>query len=582
MRTIFTKNNFSKVSNQRGQAVMISLLVFMSVSLSTIFAVSMPVLEHIKIARSSYISKQNFYASESLTEDISYRLRNALPVSSSETLIVGDSIASASVVTVNNNKTIESTSQDDGLFRKVKATLTTTTGIAFYYGLQAGTGGFVMANNASVIGNVYANGNISGGTVTGTAIAANSAAQFADQTNTSSTTPTQSIIFRNTAGTQDFAQSFQVSTTSSIQKIQLYLKKVGSPADATVRIVTNNNGSPSTTNILSTQGTLSASLVTTNYGWIEIVLPAPAQLTASTTYWFVIDNSTQSTSNYYQIAANTEYINGTGKIGAYSGTWSTTSPSGLDGAFIIYLGGSYSSISNTSVGVDAWAHTITGGSVGGIKYCQSGSNCDTTKSDPSPQGYPISDANIAEWKDDALAGGTISSFTATSTSHLGPKKITGDLTINNNNTLYIDGAVWVVGNITVDNGATIRLPASFDTASGIIVSDGRVSIGNNSTFSGSGQTGSYIMVLTTSDCPTNPSCSGANAIELSNNGGAVLLNAQNGTLHISNNGGAKETIAKTILMDNGATVTYESGLLNANFSSGPGGTFSIDSWQEIE
>lgn len=140
----------------------------------------------------------------------------------------------------------------------------------------------------------------------------------------------------------------------------------------------------------------------------------------------------------------------------------------------------------------------------------------------------------------------------------------------------------MVGNIIVDNGATVRLPASYGTASGIVVSDGRVSIGNNSNFSGSGQTGSYIMVLTTSDCPTSVSCSGNNAITLSNNGGAVILNAQNGTLHINNNGGAKEAVAKRILMDNGATVTYESGLSDVNFSSGPGGTFSIDSWQEIE
>lgn len=554
----------------------------MGVSVAIISAVSLPVIEHYKIVTSSYTSKQSFYTAEALNEDILYRLNHGVNISSTESLTINGATANADISNISGGKEITILSEKDSYERSLLSRVTNAVGVSFNYGMQVGTGGIVMANNASVIGNVYANGNISGGSVTGTVIAANSAAQFSDQSNIGSTTPTQSIVFRNASGSQDFAQSFQVSTTSHVQKIQLYIKKVGTPSNATVRIVSNSGSSPSSTNLLTTQGTLSASLVTTSYGWVDIVLPSTAQLNAGTTYWFVIDNSTQSTSNYYELAANTQYSSGNAKVGAFSGTWNNTSPAGLDAYFSLYLGGAYATISGVTIGSDAWAHTITGGTVSGTKYCQVGTGCNTSREDPAPQGYPVSDANITKWKEDASAGGTLSSFTATSSSRLGPKKITGNLTIPNNGTLYLDGAVWVAGSITINNGATVRLSSSYGNSSGILLSDGKVIIGNNSSFIGSGQSGSYIMVLTTSDCPTSPSCSGGNAIELSNNAGAVILNAQNGTLNINNNGGTKEAVAKTILMGNGATVTYESGLSDLNFSSGPSGSFSIDSWQEIE
>lgn len=162
---------------------MLTLLVFLSISVSTIFAVSLPVIQHVKIARDSYTSKQSFYAAESLNEDLLYRLNHNLSVSTTETLTVGDASVTADITNVSGGKEITVLSEQDGIERKIKSSVQNTVGVSFNYGLQVGTGGFTMANNASVIGNAYVNGNISGGSITGTAIAANSAAQFSDQSN---------------------------------------------------------------------------------------------------------------------------------------------------------------------------------------------------------------------------------------------------------------------------------------------------------------------------------------------------------------------------------------------------------------
>jgi hypothetical protein len=90
------------------------------------------------------------------------------------------------------------------------------------------------------------------------------------------------------------------------------------------------------------------------------------------------------------------------------------------------------------------------------------------------------------------------------------------------------------------------------------------------------------MIVTTSDCPISASCGGRYAMDISNNVESILVNAQKGTIRMSNNASAKGVTAHTLYLDNNAVVTYESGLANVNFSSGPGGSWDIISWKEIE
>jgi len=254
------------------------------------------------------------------------------------------------------------------------------------------------------------------------------------------------------------------------------------------------------------------------------------------------------------------------------------------GAFVtgsaISAGGLIADVSVGTTGVDeAWAETVTGTSVTGPLYCQSGSGnnktCDTSRLNPETQPYPISDSEIDEWKAEAEAGGIIEgNYAVSGAESLGPVKITGNLTFGNNATLKLTGKVWVVGNITTSNNSIIKVDASYGPDSEVIFCDGNASLSNNTSFQGSGTEGSYILLLSNS--------SSDNAISVSNNAGAVILNAQKGGITFSNNSGANQATASRIFLDNNAVITYESGLVDVNFKSGPGGGYELNSWEEVE
>lgn len=475
--------------------------------------------------------------------------------------------------------------------RTVQVTITTgTTNVSFNYGAQMGEGGLVMDNNSTINGNVYSNGDIigaSGTRITGTAVSANGAALTADQTNNSPTPPPNSIIFRNASASADAAQSFQVSTDGPVNKVELYLRKVGAPSNFTaIRITNDNSGNPGATTIAS--GSLNASTITTNYGWVTASFSTNPQLTSGTTYWLVLDAASTSSSNYYDWGANTSYSNGQAKTGVYSGgPWSAT---GTDGYFNLYLGGLTHTIDSMIVGANAKAHSVTNSTITGTNYCQTGSGnnkaCDTSQPDPTSVALPLSAGNITDFENEAANGNSMGSQTINgTTTTIGPAKINGDLTVTNGGVLTLNGTVWVTGNINVSNNATIRLAAGYGSASGVILAGvsgssavGNINLSNNVILLGSGTTGSYLMMLSEKDDPVNT------AITLSNNASSVILYAGTGVIDVSNNGGAKEITGYKIHLNNNASITYDSGLASALFSSGPGGGWELtrQSWQLLQ
>jgi len=564
--------------------MIIAVMLFVFVATIIILGITNPIVRHISMATSMVVSKESLYAAEAGIEDVIYRLESGLPTASSQTLTIGNYSAVTTITDEIGSKVITATGDANDYFRKIETEIAAGVGASFFYGLQTGTGGIAMSNNAVVNGNVYSNGNISGSNgarITGSAYAANTAALNTDQANDLPMPPASTIQFGHSSAQEDLAQSFGVSQTLPINKIAVYIRKISTPGNLTARIVTNNGGNPSTNTLA--QGTLSASLVTSSLGWIEVPLSSNPELVSGQTYWLVLDGGNNS-SRYYIVGANGDYSNGNAKVGKYGSTWNDTSPSGLDAYFKIFLGGLTASIDNIIVGSgstgDARAHTVTNSTVHGALYCQSGSgnnkSCDTSLPDPSPESFPISDSNIEEWKDAAEAGGVISGDVSlsSSSSSLGPKKINGNLTTTNNHILNVTGTIWVTGNINISNGAVVRLSPSYGSNSGVIISDGTIDVSNNATFSGSGQSGSYVLLVTTSNS--------GSAINVSNNAGTVVLNAQKGTINFANNAGAKSATGSQINMSNGATITYESGLINVNFSSGPSGGFDILNWKEIE
>ena len=75
----------------------------------------------------------------------------------------------------------------------------------------------------------------------------------------------------------------------------------------------------------------------------------------------------------------------------------------------------------------------------------------------------------------------------------------------------------------------------------------------------------------------------SSAIEISNNASGAIYYASRGIANVNNNASnVKEVTAYRLILANGASISYESGLESAAFSSGPGGGWEINSWNETE
>lgn len=120
----------------------------------------------------------------------------------------------------------------------------------------------------------------------------------------------------------------------------------------------------------------------------------------------------------------------------------------------------------------------------------------------------------------------------------------------------------------------------------MVISDKYIGISNNGTFRGSGQSGSYLMLLTTSNCDgsfSSPDCNSNNsAIDLHNQAVGVIFYAPNGMIFLHNGVNITEATGYKLKLDNTASITYDQGLANAQFSSGPGASWQINNWKEVE
>ena len=84
------------------------------------------------------------------------------------------------------------------------------------------------------------------------------------------------------------------------------------------------------------------------------------------------------------------------------------------------------------------------------------------------------------------------------------------------------------------------------------------------------------MLLSTYTHATDP------AIDVLNNAEGAILYASNGILHLHNNIKISEGTAYQVSLDNNAAIQYQSGLRDTSFSSGPGGSWEILEWKEVE
>ena len=155
--------------------MLISVVFFLFITLAIISGLVSPTVRELKNAGVNLGSKKSYFLAESGGEDALYRILNNLPIEESETLVLDSNEATTTITDVDSHtKQIISLGDVSNYQRKTVLSLSTDEGISFNYGMQVGTGGLTMNNNATINGNVYVNGNITdnnSGKVIGTAIA---------------------------------------------------------------------------------------------------------------------------------------------------------------------------------------------------------------------------------------------------------------------------------------------------------------------------------------------------------------------------------------------------------------------------
>lgn len=610
---------------ERGFATIVGVMAVLALSLIFSGGFLYTTISSTKSLTNEINSEQGYYASEAGIEDAIYRIKNGKNIGSQTVLAVGSAVATTTIATVGQTTTITAEGALARATRRVQTELTLSTQQSdFYYGVQIGAGGLVMKQNSVINGSVYSDGTITctssctGTKIMGDAWVAGGAAATADQSST-----TQNADQSVGAAQHDVAQSFRPSVNGVLSYVSLYLKKTGNPANVTVRVISDKSGEPDGPAQVVASGTLTASSVGSTYAWIDIGFSSTPTLDNTETYWIVIDGGSDM-SNYFVWGYDTAnpYANGQAK---HSPDWSVGNPTwtnvngsaNSDLAFKAYLAGAATMIDGLLVTGDARANTIQNSQVCGDAYYTAidassltflnspGSPCSlpytpgtahTPVADPPTIPMAISQANIDTWEAAATAGGIIAGpYSPPNGTTFGPVKINGNLNLTTNGAIYyINGPVWVVGDILVDNNVKVVLSPGFGTLSTVVIADnpaqqstaGSIIVQNGVRICGSAgynagtntcnpSNGSYIMFLSTYNGADD-------AIQLKNNSDGAIFYASAGTLQVEQTASAKQITGYKIELENNAAITYESGLLGVDFSSGPSAGWAITGWKEIQ
>jgi Tfp pilus assembly protein PilX len=586
---------FSASRDERGQILLAALTIALVVLLVGVGVTAFAAANYRFVKRAQFEEQALSLAEAGIEHAIRQLNLNSTYGGETDTPF-GPGVFTVTVTGSGQQRTIEATgsvpdSQTPRAQRTIRVTASiSSTSVQFFYGVQVDSGGLSMGNNARVNGNVYSNGSIVGGngaTIMGDAIVAS---ELGDEPEVAWEEHNADQFFATSSSNRDIAQSFIATESGTVPQVAVFLGKVGNPSsNITLRLTADNSGRPATSSLAS--GTINRASVGITPSWVYVSFSSPPNVISGTKYWIVLDYNTNNPTNYWNWRKDGSDAY-PGNTGMTTGNWSSGSAVwtnvGGDLAFQVWIGGTATRIEgmiigNASTGT-ARANTFINTSVHGSscpnQYC--------LVENPPREKLPISDGVIADWKNDAAAGGThTGNFTVTrnTTQSLGPRRITGDLVIENGATLIVTGTLHVQGNLVLDgqNGA-IRLDPSYGANSGLVVTDGWIHVSNNFDALGSGTPGSYIMLITTADHTAGPFTHHNAAIDLHNRMTGSILYAGKGKVFLHQNVTVKEVTAWGLELENNAVVTYEFGLQNATFTSGPGAGWSVvkGTWQEIK
>lgn len=581
------KRMFMKRATQQGVAALTLVIMIGVLTLAVAGGVAFTVTRQIQRNRIVALSEQALTIAESGVEEVLLRLQAGEAVASPLVLNVGDGTATVTYSTTGPQYDITSEGNLNGVIRTMEAqmVLDDYDDVGFDFGVQIGDGGITFGNNAVIDGTIHSNGNIQGasGVVTGDASVG---AGLGGAPDTTYEVNDADFAFATSSSNRDVAQSFSVGTSGDLSQISVLLGKIGNPNDLTIHITADNGaGEPDNTSLA--QVTLNEILVGGSPSWIDIGFGSPATLTAGTTYWIVLDSGTSSGTDYWnwRLDSTDGYA---GYTGLYDNNWSTGNPmmssAGGDFNFRTWIGTAPTGISDITVGDvssgEAHAQTFTNVTV-------HGSSCPNMwcfVESPPRLPLPVSDGAIADWKDDAAAGGVcapplcdaMGNLHVVGNQELGPLVVTGDLTFDNNAILTITGTIYVQGDVWTSNNSTIQLDPAYQDLSGVIVTDGQVDVDNNSTFLGSGQPTSFVILLTTKVDTVN------DVMTINNNSVGVIYYAQDGLVRLEQNASSTQLTAYGVTMEENAVINYDDLLSFSQVSPGPQSQYTVTRWEEVE
>jgi hypothetical protein len=601
---------FFRRERQRGMAVILVVFFFITISLAIIQSATTGAIAGLRTYRTLATSKFAYVAAEAGIEDIFYRAITGKVVPASEEILLN---GGTSTVTVANNsltrKEVYAVGKTDTQVRKSYLEISNNKLVQFPYGAQVGEGGIIMNNNSTIDGtglangDVYSDGQIMGAPgvlVTGNAIS--SSGMFPDPIASSTVCAATETVGRNNP-TIDYAESFVISATTSVPlaEVSLYINRNNNPNGASVHIVADNAGSPGTV-ALASQALPSALADEGSYKWVDVIFASPPMLDPAVTYWVVLDAG-QDNAKYWRWcrSATDVFATGTAK---YKTDWSVAGAwTGITGdlEFQLTLGGGVSKINQVEISGTAKADTLNDVDVGGDAYYQviSGSSVGGTSYPGSPTPpyveMPISSTTIAEWKEDAAGGGTITgncgpggvvgcnTFPLT----LGPKKIDGNLVIDGGEEFTVSGTIHVTGKIIISNNSTVKCDVGFLAKSCVIIVDGSVDINNNGILTGSGFAGSYLMVLSVvEDClgESGAHCApNFSGIQVANNVTGAIFYTTKSLIDIANGALVRAVVGYMLELSPNSTVEYDPAIANVTFASsasGNTGGWNVNHWNE--
>lgn len=588
-------NSFKGIRSENGHIMIITFAVLATVLFIVLFLVAGSQIYYTNTTYSTNAEQAVALAEAGIDKAVAALNKTGGSYSGETETFLGD--GSYSVVMTSKDagtKIIESTGyipnkENPKAKRTIKIESSRGVGVAFTYGIQVGEGGMELGNGNTIKGSVYSNGNIVAGNsnvIVGDAWVAGGPQAVADQSADCVDNSCTDFLFGKNIGGQDrldIAQSFQPAQSGVLNKISVRIKKFNNPPDLTVRILRDDNGKPDKNGVL-TSGILYSNLVTSQYGWIEVAFSSLPVLTQDTTYWLLIDTTSDS-SNYWSWQNNLaqSYTRGVPK---WAPKWDHGSPSwnsfSGDLGFNTYMGGIPTSIRGGSnkmeIEGNVHANTIENLDIGKDAYYQTkiNSTVDGTihpnSADPPPKVFPISDANVTDWKKavdkpELTQTGDITSCVAT----LGPAKIVGNVNFNSGCKITVKTPIWITGTLTLNSNNTLTLDNSYGQSSGVIIVDGKVVLNTNNHLNGTGNGSSLLMVLTNFDSRGN----NEDAIAVNSNGNTGVYYAGVGSINPGTGNSFKELTAWKIKLINQSTIDYETGLSSTLFTSGPSGTYSL-------